>query len=303
MNNKEWTIESIKNQQDKIVLITGANSGLGLEASKVLSQKGAKVIMAVRNIEKGKEAVASILQNNQQAKVELMHLDLSDLDSIKQFSEAFHAKYAQLDILMNNAGVMWPLKREETKQGFEIQFGTNHLGHFVLTGLLLDLIKKTPNARVVTQSSIAHKMNGNIHFDDISWSKKYNRFDAYAQSKLANLLFTYELDRLFKLHNINAIAVASHPGISTTNLFRSSGVVVNTFNRFFAQTIEMGTLPMLRAATEPNLKGSEYFGPTKLMEVRGFPELVKSNKKSHNMQLANKLWSASEQLTGVTYSF
>jgi NAD(P)-dependent dehydrogenase (short-subunit alcohol dehydrogenase family) len=300
---KNWTTSDIPSQKGKVIIITGSNSGLGFEAAKVLSQKDATVIMAVRNLEKGKEAIAKIQSENTNAKLELMQLDLSDLNSVRSFSEAFHSKYSRLDILMNNAGVMFPPKREGTKQGFEIQFGTNHLGHFALTGLLLDLIKTTPNARVVTQSSIAHKMNGNIRFDDLNWEKSYSKTAAYAQSKLANLLFTYELDRLFKLNKIDAIATASHPGITFTNLFRSTGPFMGILKTLFAQKVETGTLPLLRAATETGLTGAEFFGPTKMMEIRGYPQLVKSIRKSYDEKLAKELWSVSETLTGITYQF
>jgi NAD(P)-dependent dehydrogenase (short-subunit alcohol dehydrogenase family) len=303
MQNHNWTSKEIPSQKGKVIIITGANSGLGLEAVNVLSQKEATIIMAVRDLEKGKAAVTKIKQGNPDAKPELMQLDLADLSSVHKFSADFSSKYDRLDILMNNAGVMWPVKREETKQGFEAQFGINHLGHFALTGLLLNLIKKTPHSRVVTQSSLAHKMNGNIHFDDLNWEKSYSKTNAYAQSKLANLLFTYELDRQFKAHEINAIAVAAHPGVTITNLFRHSGVFTGIFNALFAQNVEQGTLPILRASTEEGLTGAEFFGPANLMEVRGYPKLVKSNKKSHDPKLAKDLWSVSEKLTGVSYRF
>ena len=304
MIKNNWTTDDIPNQKGKIILITGANSGLGLEASRVLSQKEATVIMAVRKLENGKAAIEKIRNENPTANVELMQLDLSDLDSISKFSEEFHSKYTQLNALLNNAGVMFPPKREETKQGFEIQFGVNHLGHFALTGLLLDLLKKTPHSRVVTQSSIGHKVAVDINFDNLNFEKSYSKMKAYAQSKLANLLFTYELDRKFKAHNIDAMAVACHPGVSSTSLFRSSGAFIDSLSSLFGQKPEMGTLPILRATTEQEgLVGAEYFGPTKVMESRGYPELTKSNKASYNPKLANELWSVSEKLTGVTYNF
>ncbi|MFO7656100.1 MAG: oxidoreductase [Bacteroidales bacterium] len=302
-NNDNWTTAKIPSQQGRVILITGANSGLGLEAAKELSKKGAMVVMAVRNLEKGKAALAKITGEYPEAQVELMHLDLSDLGSVQQFSDTFHSKYSKLDILMNNAGVMYPAKRELTKQGFEVQFGINHLGHYALTGLLLDLIKKTPQSRVVTQSSIAHRTFGDIYFNDLNFEKRYNKFMAYAQSKLANLLFTYELDRRFKENKIDAIATVAHPGVTITNLFRSSGKVIGYFTNLIAQKVDMGTLPILRAATEEGLRGGEYFGPTKMMDMRGYPKLVKSSKKSYDVKLANELWSVSETLTNITYDF
>ena len=302
-----WTADDIPSQKGKTILITGANSGLGLEAATVLSSKGADIIMAARNIEKGKEAVTKIKAQYPDAKLELMHLDLGDFDAIRRFSEDFHARHRQLNILINNAGVMNPVKRELTRQNIEVQFGTNHLGHFLLTGLLFDVIKKTPESRIVTQSSAVHKaesMKPDIHFDDLNWEKSYDSFQAYAQSKLANLLFTHELDRKLKAHHIGTIATAAHPGWTKTNLQSTSGFFVNKIlNNLLAQSVQMGTLPILRAATEENLTGSEYFGPTKMKELRGYPELVKSSDKSYNKELAERLWEVSEKLTNVNFNF
>jgi NAD(P)-dependent dehydrogenase (short-subunit alcohol dehydrogenase family) len=307
MANNNWTEANIPSQKNKTILITGASSGLGLEAAKVLSSKGATVIMPVRNTKKGKDAIAAIKVQNPSAKLELMELDLADLNAIRRFSDEFHSKYKTLDVLINNAGIMNPVKRELTKQNFEIQFGTNHLGHFLLTGLLLDILKKTPGSRIVTQSSGVHKMNSlkpDIHFDDLNWEKSFNSMQAYAQSKLANLLFTYELDRRLKAHHLNIIADAAHPGYTETNLQSTSGFLVNKImNKLMAQNVEMGTLPILRAATEENLKGGEYFGPNKMMELRGYPEMVSSSKKSHDVLLAEKLWDVSEKLVGFEYDF
>lgn len=303
MDNGGWKSDNIIDQAGKIILITGANSGLGLEAATVLSAKGAKVIMAVRNLEKGKEAVSKIMQKNKNAHVELMRLDLADFNSIHQFSNEFHAKYTKLDILINNAGIMYPKRREITKQGFETHFGTNHLGHFLLTGLMLDLLKQTPQSRVVTQSSTFHKYGGDIHFDDLNGEKTYGKVKAYAQSKLANLLFTYELDRRFKMHKHDSIATAAHPGYTATDLQRSQGWVVALANQLIAQKIEIGTLPVLRAATEPNLIGAEYFGPTKWFEMRGYPEKVNSSDKSYDTRMAEGLWEVSEGLVGFAYNF
>ncbi len=303
MKNGNWTSASIVDQKGKNILITGANSGLGLEAARVLSEKGANVIMAVRDLEKGREAAARIKNENPDARVDLIQLDLADLRSVHKCSEELYAKYSALHVLINNAGIMHPSKREETKQNFEIQFGTNHLGHFALIGLLLDIIKKTPHSRVVTQSSLMHKMRADIHFDDLNWEKSYNSNKAYAQSKLANLLFTYELDRQFKAHKIDAIATAAHPGYTNTNLQKTSGFIVGIMNKIVAQKVEIGALPILRAATEENLVGAEYFGPTKMAEMRGYPEEVKSSDRSHDTKLAKDLWAVSEKLTGVHFDF
>jgi len=305
VENNKWSSASIPDQSGKNILITGANSGLGLEASTVLIQKGANVIMAVRNMDKGKEAIQQIKAIHPSANPALMHLDLSDLDSIRRFSEEFHNRYSSLNVLINNAGLMMPARKEITRQGFEIQMGTNHLGHFALTGLLLDRIKGTAGAVVATQSSLMHKVRGaDIHFDDLNWDKSYNKWQAYAQSKLANLLFTYELDRQFKKHQINARATAGHPGYTATNLQRTSGFfVVHVINKLMGQKVEIGALPILRAATDNSLKGGEYLGPTKMMEMHGYPEIVKSSLKSHDLQLAGRLWELSEKLTGIHYTF
>lgn len=307
MTTKNWTADDIPSQQGKTILITGANSGLGFEASRVLSSMGAHVIMTARNLKSGHEAISLIKKENADAKLDLMQLDLSDFASIHQFSEVFHQKYKQLDVLINNAGVMFPAKRELTKQKFEIQFGTNHLGHFLLTGLLLNLLKSTPNSRIVIQSSGQHKAKmgkPDIYFNDLNFDQGYNKYVAYTQSKLANLLFAYELDRRLKAHKIDIMVVAAHPGYTKTNLVRYSGFFVQAIiTNILAQSVEMGTLPILRAATDTNVTGSEYFGPTKMNEMRGYPELVKSSDKSYDKELAEKLWEVSEKLTQIIYNF
>ena len=298
-----WKIDNIPSQKGKNILITGANSGLGLEAATVLSQKEATVIMAVRNLAKGQQAVDTIKSKFPNAQIDLMQLDLADLESIHSFANAFRSKYNQLHILLNNAGVMWPPHREATKQGFESQFGINHLGHFALTGLLLELLKRTPNSRVVSQSSLAHTMISKINFDDLNWEKSFDKNKAYAQSKLANLLFTYELDRYFKGNNIQSLAVACHPGVTATNLFRSTNRFVNWASSLIGQKVEMGTLPMLRTATEKGLEGAEYFGPAGFMGMAGYPKQVKSTVTANDRDLAKRLWIASEELTKISYNF
>ena len=307
MENVNWTTNNIPSQQGKTFLITGANSGLGFEATKVLSKKGAHIIMTARNLQKGNEALEAIKKENPNAKLDLMQLDLADFYSIRNFSNEFHSKYSKLDVLVNNTGVMNPPKREVTKQHFSVQFGTNHLGHFLLTGLLLDILKNTPNSRVSVQSSIVHKtesMKPDIHFDDLNFEKSYNRDQAYAQSKLANLLFAYELDRRLKTNNINTIVTVAHPGYTKTNLQANSGFLMSVIlNNILAQNVKIGTLPILRAATDENVKGSEYCGPTKMMELKGYPKLVKSSDKSYDKDLAKKLWKVSEKLTNLTYEF
>ncbi|MCU0400014.1 MAG: oxidoreductase [Algoriphagus sp.] len=307
MATVNWTADNIPTQEGKTFLITGATSGLGFEAAKVLSKKGGHIIMTARNLEKGKEALEAIKKENPNARLDLMQLDLADFQSIRKFSANINANYSKLDVLVNNAGVMNPPKREVTKQNFEVQFGTNHLGHFLLTGLLLDILKNTPNSRISVQSSIVHKtesMKPDIHFNDLNFEKSYNRDQAYAQSKLANLLFAYELDRRLKANNINTIVTAAHPGYTKTNLQANSGFMMAVIlNNILAQHVKIGVLPILRAATDKNVKGGEYFGPTKMMEMKGYPELVKSSDKSYDKDLAKKLWEVSEKLTNLKYQF
>jgi NAD(P)-dependent dehydrogenase (short-subunit alcohol dehydrogenase family) len=307
MATKNWTAVDIPSQQGKTILITGANSGLGLEATRVLSSKGAHVIMTARDLKKGNEAISLIKKENASAKLDIMQLDLSDFASIHQFSQEFHQKYKQLDVLINNAGVMFPVKRELTKQKFEVQFGTNHLGHFVLTGLLLDILKSTPNSRIAIQSSGQHKAKmgkPDIHFDDLNFDKGYNKYIAYTQSKLANLLFAYELDRQLKANKIDITVATAHPGYTKTNLTRHTGFFVQAIiTNILAQKVEIGTLPILRAATDTSVTGGEYFGPTKMNEMRGHPELVKSSDKSYDKELAENLWKVSEKLTQIIYNF
>jgi NAD(P)-dependent dehydrogenase (short-subunit alcohol dehydrogenase family) len=298
-----WTTKNIPSQKGKTIIITGANSGLGLEAAKVLSSKGARVIMAVRSITKGQDAIAEINREYPTAQLELMQLDLSDLESIRNFADEFKQRHTQIDVLINNAGVMWPPKREETKQGFETQLGINHLGHFALTALLMDVIKQTPNSRIVTQSSIAHTAVSGLNFDDLNWEKSYNKTKAYGQSKLANLLFTYELDRKLKESKANTKAIACHPGVSNTNLFRTSASFVGKAINLIGQKAEMGALPMLRAATEEQLKGSEYIGPKGFMGFSGYPVEVKSTKTARDRQLAKRFWDVSAELTGTRFNF
>lgn len=297
----KWTIDNIPDQSGKIVLITGGNSGIGLEAARVMSLKNAEVILTARSTENGKKAADRIKAEYPAAKVTWMVLDLADLQAVRAFSAAFHEKYQRLDILMNNAGVMYPASRTETKDGFELQFGTNHLGHFALTALLLDILKNTPESRVVTQSSIAHTMIGNVHLQDLNWEKSYSRTQAYSQSKLANLLFTYELDRRLKKHGWNVHALAAHPGVTNTNLFKTSGF--NALAKLITQPVELGALPILRAATEPGLKGAEYMGPEGIAGLKGHPVPVRSTRTSHDEEMAKELWTASERLTGLKFVF
>lgn len=306
----KWTHKDIADQQGKVVIVTGGNSGIGYEAGLALARKNARVILAVRSVDKGELAAKTIRQIHPAADVSVMSLNLADLKNIRAFAETFFSKHKTLDILINNAGVM-ALPERKTVDGFEMQFGTNHLGHFALTGLLLPVLNATPNARVVTVSSGVHTA-GDIHFDDLQWTKKYDRWGAYAQSKLANLLFAYELQRRLTASNIKTISVGCHPGYAATNL-QSAGPLMegsiikqwmmNFGNFLFAQSQEMGALPTLFAAVAPQVNGCDYIGPTSLGGARGYPDKVKSNDKSYDEVLAKQLWTVSEELTGVTYNF
>ena len=295
MNKKNrWTAENIPSQKGKTVIVTGSSSGIGYEAARVLANKDAKVIVAVRNIEKGANAKEKILNQNESADVEVMKIDLSDLSSVKSFADEFNKKHDKLDILINNAGVMIP-PYSKTKDGFELQFGTNHLGHFALTLQLLDLIKSTQNSRVVTVSSGAHKF-GNINFDDLNWeSRKYKPMRSYGDSKIANLYFTSEL--AMRIGN-SVTVTAAHPGWTATDLQRHSGLF-EFMNGFFAMPIEQGTLPTLRAATDLNAQSGDYYGPHAFAEWRGYPIKVQPNDLAKNGAIAKKLWDVSEELTNV----
>lgn len=297
-SNNNWTTDNMPDQTGRVAIITGANSGIGYETARALAKKGATVIIACRNQQKGEAAAQQIRDEKPKGTVRMMQLDLADLDSVRHFAETIHHDYDRLDLLINNAGIMHP-PFGKTKQGFETQFGVNHLGHFSLTGLLLDLIKRTPHARIVTVSSMAHRF-GRIDFDNLNAEKGYRANAAYGQSKLANLLFTYELQHKLRASGNDTIAVAAHPGWTATNLQQHSGVV-RFFNRFFAQTPEMGALPTLRAATAPDVQGGDYYGPSRRMEMVGYPIKVQSNGRSHDTEVAAQLWTVSEDMTGVQY--
>ena len=298
MNKHDWSAEALGDQSGRIAIVTGSNSGIGFETARVLAGKGATVVMACRNLEKANPKAEEIRAAHPGADVEVMQLDLSDLDSVQRFADAFRAKHSRLDLLINNAGIMVP-PYGKTAQGFETQFGVNHLGHFALTGSLLDVITNTPGSRIVTVSSIAHYV-GKIQFSDLNWEKGYKAQSAYGQSKLANLLFTYELQRRLADAGKDTLAVAAHPGWTETNL-QEHAKAAKFMNRFLAQKPLMGALPTLYAATEASVNGAEYFGPNGFMEMNGPPKKVKSNKRSHDRNVAERLWNVSEELTGVRF--
>jgi NAD(P)-dependent dehydrogenase (short-subunit alcohol dehydrogenase family) len=297
MKKENWTTENIANVMNKIAVVTGGNSGIGKETARILAHKGVQVILAVRNKDRGDEAALEIRQEFPDSNVEVMKLDLSSLASVKSFADEISGKHKHLDLLINNAGVMVP-PYSKTKDGFELQFGTNHLAHFALTGLLLPLLEAAKHSRIVTISSVAH-LSGDLHFDDLAWEKrKYNAPRAYADSKIANLYFTYELSR--KLTDSNIKVLAAHPGWTSTNL-QKNWRIFRLLNPFFAQKPAMGALPTLRAATDPDAQSGDYFGPSGWREVKGYPETVTSNKKSNDRKTGKELWRISEKLTGIKY--
>jgi NAD(P)-dependent dehydrogenase (short-subunit alcohol dehydrogenase family) len=282
----------------KVAIVTGANSGIGYETARALARKQATVILACRDSKKGAAAVQTITQENPAAQAELMQLDLSDQGSVRSFAAEYAGRYDRLDILINNAGIMaTPFRR--TVDGFEAQFATNHLGHFALTGLLLPLVLRTPRARVVNVSSGGHRF-GEIDFDNLNAEKRYNSTRAYAQSKLANLLFTYELQRRFEGAGLEAIAVAAHPGWTATNL-QAHWRIVRRLNPWLGQQPEMGALPTLYAAVAPDVRGGDYYGPDGWGELRGYPTRVRSSERSKDPLVAARLWTVSEELTGVRF--
>jgi len=299
MAQQKWDSNNIADQKGRVAIVTGSSSGIGYETARVLANKNAAVIIAVRNQQKGENAVKKIKAQNKGADVSVMILDLANLESVKSFAAEFKKKYTRLDLLINNAGVMMP-PYSKTQDGFEMQFGTNHLGHFVLTGQLIDLIKNTPNSRIVNVSSAAHKQ-GNLNFDDLNWEhRKYKPMKSYGDSKIANIYFTYELGRRVEKNGKNPVVAAAHPGWTATELQRHVGIF-EFLNNFFAQDITMGALPTLYAAVGPDVKNGDYFGPSGFMEMKGYPKKVKANELSKNEHIAQKLWDISEELTGVTF--
>ncbi|MFI9567919.1 SDR family NAD(P)-dependent oxidoreductase [Streptomyces rishiriensis] len=294
----KWTERDITDQTGRVAVVTGANTGLGFETARALAEHGATVVLAVRDVEKGKKAAARMAGN-----VTVQELDLSSLESIRAAAADLHGTFPGIDLLINNAGVMYPPKRT-TRDGFELQFGTNHLGHFAFTGLVLDLLLPVQDSRVVTVSSLAHSVRADIHFDDLQWERSYSRTAAYGQSKLANLMFAYELQRRLVRHG-TTISVAAHPGLSSTDLMRNSPAVVRVTSPLISplinQKADMGALPTLRAATDPAVLGGQYYGPDRLGGTRGHPQVVPSSPASYDVTVQQRLWAVSENLTSVKF--
>ena len=307
--SQRWTAHDIANQAGRTVVITGANSGIGYEAARALARHGARTILACRTMAKAEAAATAIRQEWADAAVEPMALDLASLASVREFADEFSRRYDALHALINNAGVM-ALPYRQTADGFEMQFGTNHLGHFALTGLLLERLIGTPGARAVTVSSGLHH-RGRIRFDDLQSARSYGKWQAYAQSKLANLLFAHELQRRLAAAGAAAISVACHPGYAATNLQTAGPAMENSSigialtrmgNVIFAQSAAMGALPTLYAATAPAVQGGDYIGPNGWMEARGCPVKVGSSAQSRDQAAAERLWAMSVALTGVDYA-
>lgn len=316
--SKGWSSEDIPDQSGRVAVVTGANSGIGLVAARELAGHGATVVVACRDTSKGDAAVeemrSALGPAGEGAALHVRKLDLADLDSVREFAAGVIAAFPDgIDFLINNAGVMAP-PRKETADGFELQFGTNHLGHFALTGLLFDQLKKKPDSRVVTVSSNAHKM-GKIDFDDLQHEESYRRWSVYGQSKLANLIFALDLQKRIDEAGLKMKSMAAHPGLSSTNLGSAgtgtgSGIfnllttpVLKFSNAFLAQDAEHGALPTLYAATVANLTGGSYIGPDGIGEHRGSPTIVAPRKVAHNDEVAARLWGESVKLTGVDFDF
>ena len=301
--SRKWTASDVPDQSGRVAIVTGSNTGYG--AAAVLADKGAHVVLAVRNVDKGNDAKARITASSPNAVVTVQELDLTSLASIRKAADELRAAHPRIDLLINNAGVMYTDKAS-TKDGFELQFGTNHLGHFALTGQLLDNMLPVDGSRVVTISSVGHRIRARIHFEDLQLERNYDRVVSYGQSKLANLLFTYELARRLKLKGAPTGALAAHPGAADTDLLRNMPGGTRQVSEFFwtnfiAQNADMGALPTLRAAADPSAQSGQYYGPDGLGEQRGHPKVVKSSAQSHDEDVQRRLWSVSEELTDVTY--
>lgn len=303
-----WTTADMPDQRGRTAVVTGANTGLGFEVARALVERGATVVLACRDLDKADRAAAVIGAAAPAAAVETLRLDLASLSSVREAAERLRTNHQRLDLLVNNAGLMMP-PHGRTEDGFELQLGTNHLGHFALTGLLLDRLLATPGSRVVTVASNAHR-RGDLDFADLQFERRrYRRMPAYGQSKLANLLFTYELQRRLAGAGATTIALAAHPGTARTELMRTSSSLVRAvvsprlrmIFSWLIQNARMGALPILRAAVDPAARGGEYYGPAGRGQFTGYPIRVESTARSHDAGTQHRLWEESERLTGVTY--
>ena len=295
---KKWAFEDIPDQTGRTAIVTGANAGIGFEAARALARKGARVILGCRSQERGAAAVQRTEADEPAGPVELSILDLSSLESVRGFASAFTASNDHLDLLINNAGVMMP-PESKTADGFELQIGVNFLGHFALTGLLLDVLDRTPGSRVVTLSSIAHR-GGRIDFDSFRGPENYKPWREYQQSKLACLMFGLELQRRLEASGSRVISLAAHPGGTKTDLQRHSGLL-SFLTSFMGMGPEQGALPTLYAGTEPSARGGEYIGPHGIYEMRGYPTAAKIANRARDLNASKRLWDVAEECTGVSY--
>ena len=308
MRKKKWTVDDIPQQDGKIALVTGANSGLGFNTTRALANKGTKVIMACRNLEKGEMARQRIINEGVVVEPELWHLDLASLGSVKDFALKVTAAHEKLDLLINNAGLM-AIPYDRTEDGFEMQFGVNHLGHFALTAILWPVLSATEGSRVIQVSSLAHLI-GEIRFDDINWEKGYKKWGAYGMSKLANLLFVRELANRVTETGSGVTVAAAHPGYADTELQAKSAKMegkqlgakaMNLINKVLAQSGEKGALPSLYAATADGVEQGAFFGPGGLLKMQGWPVVDYPNKKLVTNEVAAQLWEVSEALTSMEF--
>jgi NAD(P)-dependent dehydrogenase (short-subunit alcohol dehydrogenase family) len=303
-----WTTTSVPDQSGRIAVVTGASAGLGLETAKLLAVRGAHVVLACRDLQKAERAAAAVRAEGPRASVQVVRLDLASQASVREAAEEIRSTCPQLDLLINNAGVMVVPSYQSTEDGFELTLATNHLGHFALTGLVLDRLLATPGSRIVTVSSIAHR-RGTMRFDDLQLERGFDAEVAYPQSKLANLLFTYELQTRLEADGASTTALAAHPGLARTDLWIGSSllerVLVNPHLRMITspliQSAQLGALPTVRAAVDPAARGGEYYGPSGRWEYTGYPVRVSSTERSHDRAAQRRLWEVSEHLTGVSF--
>jgi NAD(P)-dependent dehydrogenase (short-subunit alcohol dehydrogenase family) len=302
---RRWTAADVPDQTGRTAVVTGATSGIGFHMARELSRRGAHVVLAARDLERAAVAAARVNVAVPKARLTLQQLDLADLSSVRAAAKELRADCERIDLLVNNAGVMWN-DRTTTADGHELQFATNHLGHFALTGRLLDILRDTPGSRVVTVSSYLHRF-GRIDFRDLDAERGYSRYRAYSQSKLANLMFALELQRRLDEAGTGPLSVAAHPGLAATGLGRDFPPLLRNAGRVFAplflQPAEMGMLPGLRAATDHLVQGGEYYGPLGRTETRGLPGRVRPGSSARDPWVRRRLWDESERLTGVCYDF
>jgi NAD(P)-dependent dehydrogenase (short-subunit alcohol dehydrogenase family) len=302
-----WAAGDIPDQSGRIAVVTGGSAGLGLETARALAARGATVVLACRDTDKAERAAELMRAEAERATVRVVHLDLASMTSVREAAGEIRSTCPRLDLLINNAGVM-AVPYHRTEDGFELTFATNHLGHYALAGLVLDRLLATRGSRVVTVSSIAHR-RGSMNFDDLQGERTYDPSNAYAQSKLANLFFTYELDSRLRAAKASTVALAAHPGNARTALWRTSSLLERTLisprlrplNSWLVQSARMGALPTLRASIDPAARGGDYYGPAGWFQYTGQPTRVESDARSHDPAARLRLWEVSERLTGVYY--